>query len=68
MPNNELMTYKVVALARLTCPRANIRADGLATINTKNGVGAGAGRMYHAEPDPAAVPRSLQIYRTGLSS
>jgi biotin synthase len=38
VPNNELMTYKVVALARLTCPRANIPSTtALATINTKNG-------------------------------
>jgi biotin synthase len=37
-PPNELMTYKVVALARLVCPRANIPATtALATINTQNG-------------------------------
>lgn len=38
VPNTELMTYKVVALARLMCPRANIPSTtALATINTKNG-------------------------------
>jgi len=38
VPNTELMTYKVIALARLMCPRANIPSTtALATINTKNG-------------------------------
>ena len=38
VPNNETMTYKVVALARLTCPRANIPATtALATVNTRTG-------------------------------
>ena len=37
-PNTELMTYKVVALARLVCPRANIPATtALATLNKHNG-------------------------------
>jgi biotin synthase len=37
-PNSELMTYKVVALARLLCPEANIPSTtALATINQKNG-------------------------------
>jgi biotin synthase len=38
VPSNELMTYKVVALTRLACPRANIPATtALATINTQSG-------------------------------
>jgi biotin synthase len=38
VPNDELMTYKVVALARLMRPRANIPATtALATINPVNG-------------------------------
>jgi len=38
VPNTELMTYKVIALARLTCPRANIPSTtALATINARNG-------------------------------
>jgi biotin synthase len=37
-PNTELMTYKMVALARLACPRANIPSTtALATINRERG-------------------------------
>jgi biotin synthase len=38
VPNNELMTYKVIALARLVCPRANIPSTtALATLNLRQG-------------------------------
>jgi biotin synthase len=38
VPNTELMTYKVVALARLVCPRANIPSTtALATLNRASG-------------------------------
>lgn len=38
VPSTELMTYKVVALTRLMCPRANIPATtALATLNTEYG-------------------------------
>lgn len=38
VPNSELMTYKMVALARLMCPRANIPSTtALATVNRENG-------------------------------
>jgi len=38
VPNAELMTYKVVALTRLTCPEANIPSTtALATINKASG-------------------------------
>ncbi len=38
VPNTELMTYKVMALARLVCPSANIPATtALATLNTPTG-------------------------------
>jgi len=38
VPNSELMTYKVVALARLVCPRANIPSTtALATLNRGQG-------------------------------
>ena len=38
VPADETMTYKVVALARLACPRANIPATtALATINRDEG-------------------------------
>jgi biotin synthase len=37
-PNTELMTYKMVALARLTCPKANIPSTtALATVNLAHG-------------------------------
>jgi biotin synthase len=38
VPNTELMTYKVVALARLVCPKANIPSTtALATLNLAQG-------------------------------
>lgn len=38
VPANDVMTYKVIALARLVCPRANIPSTtALATINKENG-------------------------------
>lgn len=38
VPNSELMTYKVVALARLVCPQANIPSTtALATVNLAQG-------------------------------
>jgi biotin synthase len=38
VPNSELMTYKVVALSRLLCPRANIPSTtALATLNFTDG-------------------------------
>ena len=38
VPNTELMTYKVVALTRLVCPKANIPSTtALATINQEQG-------------------------------
>jgi biotin synthase len=38
VPNTEKMTYKVIALARLTCPEANIPSTtALATLNTAQG-------------------------------
>ncbi len=38
VPNSELMTYKVVALARLLCPQANIPSTtALATLNRESG-------------------------------
>jgi biotin synthase len=38
VPNNEMMTYKTVALTRLVCPRSNIPSTtALATLNTRQG-------------------------------
>ncbi len=45
VPNTELMTYKVVALTRLQCPRANIPSTtALATINRDQGRELGLAR------------------------
>jgi biotin synthase len=45
VPNTELMTYKVVALARLACPRANIPSTtALATLNRAEGRELGLAR------------------------
>jgi biotin synthase len=44
-PNTEAMTYKVVALARLVCPRANIPSTtALATLNLASGRELGLSR------------------------
>ncbi len=44
-PNTEIMTCKVVALARLCCPQANIPSTtALAVLNEENGYEAGLGR------------------------
>lgn len=45
VPNTELMVYKVMALARLVCPQANIPSTtALATINTESGREKGLSR------------------------
>ena len=45
VPNTELMTYKVVALARLVCPDANIPSTtALATVNPASGRELGLAR------------------------
>lgn len=45
VPNSELMTYKMIALARLVCPQANIPSTtALATINKANGRELGLAR------------------------
>lgn len=45
VPNTELMTYKVMALARIVCPNANIPSTtALATLNTPTGRELGLSR------------------------
>jgi biotin synthase len=45
VPNTEAMTYKVVALTRLACPKANIPSTtALATLNTASGREQGLNR------------------------
>ena len=58
VPANEVMTYKVIALARLVCPRANIpghHGAGHAEPARRARVGAGArGERGDAQPHAAA--------------
>ena len=64
VPANEEMTYKVIALARLVCPRANIPATtALATLNRRPGARAGVGargQRGDAQPHAAGVPRAVR--------
>ena len=66
VPATEVMTYKVIALARLACPRANIPATtALATLNTPRGSRAGPrarGQRGHAQPDAAEISGVYEIY------
>ena len=71
VPASEEMTYKVIALARLVCPRANIPATtALATLNTarRARVGAGArGERGDAQPHAAEVSRAVRdLSRQGV--
>ncbi len=60
-PNTELMTYKMVALSRLVCPRANIPSTtALATLNLESGREFGLQRganvlMPNLTPEPYRV-------------
>ncbi len=65
VPNTELMTYKVIALARITCPGANIPSTtALATLNLAQGRELGLSRgatptryraMYEIYPAKACI-------------
>lgn len=66
VPNNELMVYKAVALARLVRPDANIPATtALATINQKNGRELGLQRganVFMPNLTPLKYRRLYEIY------
>ena len=63
VPNNELMTYKVMALARLVCPRANIPATtALATLNKANGRELGLVRGANVLMPNLTPPRYRVFY------
>ncbi|HKI37731.1 MAG TPA: [FeFe] hydrogenase H-cluster radical SAM maturase HydE [Gemmataceae bacterium] len=66
VPATELMTYKVVALARLVCPRANIPATtALATLNPFNGRELGLRRganVIMPNVTPRDVRAAYEIY------
>jgi biotin synthase len=71
VPASEEMVYKMIALARIMCPTANIPStSALATINngrrTQKGT-VGRGQRGHAEPDSAEVPQPVSdLSRKGL--
>jgi biotin synthase len=66
MPNSELMTYKVVALARLACPMANIPSTtALATVNQATGRELGLMRganVVMPNVTPIKYRKEYQIY------
>ncbi|NUQ66615.1 MAG: [FeFe] hydrogenase H-cluster radical SAM maturase HydE [Pirellulales bacterium] len=63
VPSNELMTYKVIALARLMCPRANIPATtALATINKRNGRELGLVRGANVVMPNLTPPKYRVLY------
>ncbi len=64
VPSNELMTYKVVALARLLCPDANIPSTtALATLNTASGRENGLNRGANVVM-PNVTPPRYRIHYT----
>ncbi|HNQ24042.1 MAG TPA: radical SAM protein [Phycisphaerae bacterium] len=66
VPNTELMTYKVIALARLLCPLANIPSTtALATVNRAEGRELGLRRganVVMPNLTPAVYRRQYEIY------
>jgi biotin synthase len=77
-PNTELMTYKVMALSRLACQRANIPSTtALATLNRANGRELGLQRganvvMPNITPPPYRAlyeiyPAKACVYETAAS-
>lgn len=66
VPNSERMTYKVMALARLVCPDANIPSTtALATLNRANGREKGLRRganVIMPNLTPLAYRGSYEIY------
>lgn len=66
VPADELMTYKVIALARLVCPRANIPATtALATLNRSEGRTLGLQRganVVMPNVTPARYRAAYDIY------
>jgi biotin synthase len=66
VPNNELMTYKAVALSRLVCPRAYIPSTtALATLNRDSGRELGLVRganVLMPNLTPPAYRRLYEIY------
>jgi biotin synthase len=63
VPNSEGVTYKVIALARLACPRANIPSTtALATINTETGRELGLSRGANVVMPNLTPPKYRVLY------
>ncbi|HRY30365.1 MAG TPA: hypothetical protein P5079_10070, partial [Elusimicrobiota bacterium] len=63
VPNTELMTYKVVALARLVAPESNIPATtALATLNRTHGRELGLSRGANVVMPNLTPPRYRVLY------
>jgi len=63
VPASELMTYKVIALARLACPRANIPATtALATLNAHDGRELGLVRGANVVMPNLTPPKYRALY------
>ena len=63
VPASELMTYKVIALSRLVCPRANIPATtALATLNAHDGRELGLVRGANVVMPNLTPPKYRALY------
>jgi biotin synthase len=63
VPNTELMTYKVIALTRLVCPRANIPSTtALATVNLAQGRELGLMRGANVVMPNMTPPKYRALY------
>ncbi len=63
VPATEMMTYKVIALARLACPRANIPATtALATLNRRDGRELGLVRGANVVMPNLTPPKYRALY------
>jgi len=63
VPNSEAMTYKTVALTRLTCPRANIPSTtALATLNQVQGRELGLRRGANVVMPNLTPPHYRRLY------
>jgi len=63
VPNDELMTYKVIALTRLVCPRSNIPGTtALATVGGEEGRELGLQRGANVIMPNITPPRYRRLY------
>ena len=63
VPNSEIMAYKVIALARLVCPHANIPSTtALATLNKTTGRELGLVRGANVVMPNLTPPKYRQLY------